>query len=92
MVEGFTKILDRGEHAMQASDFLPYLGPIPFSSHPVLTREEALQTFGTPYKSVSVEGEITWEHWLVGDVQVSATYNSKMTVTNLCFGVPLIEE
>ncbi|MEI5681390.1 MULTISPECIES: hypothetical protein [unclassified Mesorhizobium] len=66
-----------------------YVGPIPFSSGPIHDRNDALREFGDPFHTEQEDGEIDWDHWMKGDVQVGAFYREDATAKYVSFAVPL---
>ncbi len=66
-----------------------YVGAIPFSSGPIHDRDDALREFNVPYHTELEDGEFEWDHWMKGDVQVSAFYREDETIEYVSFSVPL---
>jgi hypothetical protein len=66
-----------------------YVGPIPFSSGPIHDRDDALREFGVPYHTEEEDGEIDWDHWMKGNVQVGAFYREDTSLKYVSFTVPL---
>jgi hypothetical protein len=68
--------------------FKPYTGPIPFSSGPIVNRQDALNGFGTPDVTEEDDDVVEWDQWTKDGLQVRATYNDDGSLWNLSFSVP----
>jgi hypothetical protein len=66
----------------------PYAGPVPFSSGPIATREDALREFGTPELTEEDDDVVEWDQWTRQGLQLRATYQEDTSLWNLSFSVP----
>jgi hypothetical protein len=68
--------------------FTPYTGPIPFSTGPVATREDALREFGTPARTEEEDDVIEWDQWLKDGFQMRARYRDDGAVKIVSITLP----
>lgn len=71
-----------------SKSFRSYTGPIPFSSMPIVKRQDALTAFGMPDLTEDDDDVVEWDQWIKGGLQVRATYHDDGSLWNLSLSVP----